>query len=405
MHRKIKAAAACLLLCAAARAAWEKTATVSLDYTSLAEHKGWVFFGTTKGVIVSKDAGKTWDVNATVYGGRVWRMLSMGDTLFAATADRGLVFTLDMGKTWQEPATGPGHQDVRWVDLHEKVLYLASQKGGIFQSKDGGKNWQAINTGLPSLQAYAVAGGGGYLFAGTAGTTGHGVYRSADNGAHWEAAEKGFNGHGCAYLVCDGKNLFAGPFDHLGVIASRDWGASWDTSIATQGRSQPPFVHSLEVYGPNALTASPNNGGVNFSKDGGLTWLYLNQNVTPKVERPHYVGVAAGYVFAGSATYGIWRLPVSETPLAPVTTALRPSLAPARASLLARRGGGLELSLSEAGRFSLSLFDVSGSLLQRVEGRREAGAGALALRPLERGAVFNRLRAPRAEESGLLPIP
>jgi photosystem II stability/assembly factor-like uncharacterized protein len=350
MKATIKVWLLCLLACGAARAAWEKTATItSGDYWSLAAHKGTVFFGMSNGVITSKDMGKTWDANTKVYGAKVWRMLSSGDTLYAATADKGLVFTLDLGKTWQEPAKGPGHEEVRWVDKYQDVLYLASQKSGIWRSKDAGRNWESINTGLPSLQAYAVAGGGGKLFAATAGATGKGVYRSNDYGAHWETpANASFNGAGCFYLVCDGQNLLAGPNHHFGVIRSPDWGETWDTDITTQGSSQPPFVHSLEIYGINGMTASPNNGGVNFTKDGGKTWLWLNKDVTPKVERPHYMGVAAGYVMAGSAGYGIWRLPLAETPMAPLTTGLRPRMA-----RLEIDGGG-----------KLRYFDAAGRALQ-----------------------------------------
>jgi hypothetical protein len=71
------------------------------------------------------------------------------------------------------------------------TLYAGTYGGGVFKSTNGGANWSAVNTGLPtytSVHALAIdPATPTTLYAGTSG----GVLKSTDGGGTWSAFNTG----------------------------------------------------------------------------------------------------------------------------------------------------------------------------------------------------------------------
>jgi len=90
--------------------------------------------------------------------------------LWAATGERGLFKTADGGKSWQKLTAGlpsvatsgatdlvmdPSNPEVLYAAFYERVrlpwrLESGGTNGGIFKSTDGGKNWRKLGKGLPA---------------------------------------------------------------------------------------------------------------------------------------------------------------------------------------------------------------------------------------------------------------
>ena len=135
------------------------------------------------GVYKSVDAGKTWQhmgLTGTYTVARVVIHPKFPDTVYVAASghewtqnsERGVYKTVDGGKTWQKVLfidNETGAIDLAMDPADSETLYAAmwqrtrqkwndprngakSGKSGIFRSRDGGQNWQAINTGLPAAK-------------------------------------------------------------------------------------------------------------------------------------------------------------------------------------------------------------------------------------------------------------
>ncbi len=130
------------------------------------------------GIYLSKDAGKTWKNMGLEKTGRIGRVVihpknenivfaaALGHT-YGPQQDRGVYRTKDAGKTWQRVLfvdENTGAAEVIIDPQNPNILYAAmwsihintwglrsgGQGGGIYRSKDGGDNWEPLNTkGLP----------------------------------------------------------------------------------------------------------------------------------------------------------------------------------------------------------------------------------------------------------------
>jgi photosystem II stability/assembly factor-like uncharacterized protein len=124
------------------------------------------------GVCVSQNGGESWSSLTP----RDFRIAYV-DPLVIHPRNGGLMFTAGA-------KTGPG----TWRKLHTADSRIA-------RSRDGGKNWEILNAGLPehisaSIEAMSmdVWNSGFALFAGT---TGGDVFYSSDEGDHWEKIIQG----------------------------------------------------------------------------------------------------------------------------------------------------------------------------------------------------------------------
>lgn len=267
---------------------------------SSADHERTNVFGGTNGggVYLSIDDGKSWKpVNSGLTNPHACSLvLSPGDSdgtyLYAGTYGGGVFLTTDRGENWRPLDSGLTSLDVTSLAIGRgrsggTSLYAGTWGGGVFLSTNSGASWAAINAGLTKLQvstllAVPTQPSGTDLYAGT---YYGGVFRSTDDGTSWRKADSGMT---YGYVKClafrpdesGGVNLFAGTLGS-GVFLSTDNGASWS---AVNSGSLDPSVYQLAILGAK-IFAGTSYGGVFLSTNNGTTWNTSNTGL----ENP-YVG-------------------------------------------------------------------------------------------------------------------
>lgn len=145
-----------------------------------------------------------------------------------------LLSTEDGGRTWRK-AELPAPEGAKRADLNLlKIfatpagrLYIAAERGTLLHSRDGGANWQYLNTGSKASlwsgvaldeQTLVVAGLGGRML------------RSSDGGASWVVVNAG-TGASITQLRTDGAQVWASALDGR-LLHSADQGRSWQATGA-----------------------------------------------------------------------------------------------------------------------------------------------------------------------------
>jgi photosystem II stability/assembly factor-like uncharacterized protein len=257
---------------------------------SLATAKdGTVYAGTFRGgVFRTVDQGKSWQsVNAGLKRKEVKSLLSVGDQIYAGTADgvyrlnptddRWTVVTSGLDEilvhalaqsadgTLYAGTSGKGVLRFKadssgWVRLrhglkdHEGMIenfirvltidpeggiYAGTFDGGVFRSQDGGNTWRPISRALPNDSIRGIVFNSRGLFV----ATGHGIFKTTDKGRQWVPLNNGLSSMAVQVLVeSPSGSLYAGT--NAGAFRSDDDGKNW--SAINQGLeggvAPPPFL-------------------------------------------------------------------------------------------------------------------------------------------------------------------
>ena len=273
-------------------------------------------------LVFSDDGGKTWDTPEEMRIKfpedtekpleNIWQ-ISPGtddDTLYVGVApaaifeshDNGGTWTLNRG-LWDHPHREQWTPGFGGLAVHTIIrdkgdpnsLKIAISTGGVYQSSDGGANWNVTNTGVKAYflpDNYPEFGQCVHkivrhpakkdtLFL----QNHHGVYRSRDGGTTWQEIEYGLpSNFGFGITVTDSGDVFIVPLDSDGVrytcegklrvYRSKDEGDSWEA--LTDGL---PQENAYEVILRDALTSVRNevyfgtkNGKLFGSADNGDSW-------------------------------------------------------------------------------------------------------------------------------------
>ena len=240
-------------------------------------------------------------------------LVSVLGHLWTKNKNRGLYRTDNGGKTWQhvlykDESTGandivisPTNPQIMYASLWEVYPGISGKNSGVFRSTDGGKNWLACTTGLPSglkigriglavsstnpLKAYALVDNLNNLRDEAAE-----LYKTVDGGLSWskthEKPFKIFPGIGWYFT-----DVYVNPKDDEDVFClgvrlanSVDGGKAFSfiggqVTHMTQSLAQGLHLDQTELWinpdNPNHL-ALGNDGGFYVSYDKGLSWMHYN---------------------------------------------------------------------------------------------------------------------------------
>ena len=226
--------------------------------------------GTSQGVFVVSDG----TAEQVLRSREVRELVRIGGRCFAGTRD-GLHVSDDCGRTWM-PSGLEERQVWQVRDDGNGLLYAGTEPTGLFRSEDHGESWTET-AGLARL-----ANDGGWC-----------IPQDPPVGARARA------------LVVSGARIWVGV-EVGGLALTKDAGETW--SAALPGGN--PDLHMLfaDPVEPDTLYVSTGYGrlngegetaagdaGVYRSDDGGRTWTYAWNGMTPRYTRPMCIDRRAPY--------------------------------------------------------------------------------------------------------------
>ena len=142
-----------------------------------------LFLGTHNGMLQSKDEGRSWVAVPLPEGLKGIDVMALvadpsnPQVLYAGTHERGVLRSRDGGKTWDEVNSGLGGRDVHGLTIdpnRPRVLHASVVEKGIYRTSDGGAKWIRVDDGPGDAEVKALASvniptgmGGIFLYAGT----------------------------------------------------------------------------------------------------------------------------------------------------------------------------------------------------------------------------------------------
>ncbi len=209
---------------------------------------------------------------------------------------------------------------------------LQTQGGsGVFQSRNGGTNWNYFNAGLSSpfgttptnINALAINPLDSSIYAATAG----GVYKSTGGPSGWIVVDQNFTAYSITVDPFLSLNVYEGNFGR--VSRSTDGGVTWTDS--TTGLPS-TTVNSIVVDPTNSSNvfvgtgSASSGGGVYKSTDSGVTWTSVSTGLPTSATNSLLIDPANPqilYAGAGSSSSGgVWRTTNGGTNWSSMSTGL-----------------------------------------------------------------------------------
>ena len=222
-----------------------------------------MYAGTGAGVYKTTDSGATWNTMNTGLSNTNVRWLAIDPNaphaLYAATG--GGVFKWDsVGSTWGAFNTGLTNLDVNTIAFYNTSLYAGTNGGGVFLSDSGGA-WSQMITGMGNsiVNVLAIDQATGVIYAGTS----VGVYKSSDFALHWNAVNSGITTVDVRALALNqtappapaaALKVIAAGTTGGGVFLTTSGGTSWNAlntrlvdknvNALAMDDKWPPYIHA-----------------------------------------------------------------------------------------------------------------------------------------------------------------
>ncbi len=237
-----------------------------------------IYSGTTEGLFVSDDEGRTWKritsdnliINAVQIDPQNGRRILIG------TEYEGILRSEDAGRTWKESHEGFIHKNISWIHPHFDgsggfIAGVLSGGGGMYAYDEAASGWtlSQIEPGLRILSFLILPDDQGML----AGTT-QGVYWRRPSSDRWTRMEGTIAKRTIYCLELDAENPV--------VYAGTDQGIYRATLSAMKFRSPPGSRLSPKVWCFSAPATNPGiiyagtSLGLLRSYDRGTTWNIIS---------------------------------------------------------------------------------------------------------------------------------
>lgn len=276
-----------------------------------------IFISACSGIYRSESAGELFrKIQGIPYSARRTRMLHMDPSdhkvVYAGTTE-GLWKTIDSGATWKRmTGTNTVINDVLVDPRHPARVLLATDRGGVLASDDGGATFTASNRGFTHRQAAALLvdhQNSALIYAGLLSDKEFGgVFVSRDAGQTWKQTSEGLDGRDVFVLrQASDKALVAGT-DH-GVFELKPNTVQWISRSTFAAKKQEAVstrrkpaasaslnemntrISTLELTDKQWFAATAN--ALFVSKDSGETW---RKESLPGISGPVSIGVAGKVV-------------------------------------------------------------------------------------------------------------
>jgi photosystem II stability/assembly factor-like uncharacterized protein len=175
----------------------------------------------------------------------------------------GLLETGDGGRSWQ--ATSVSEADAMNVRIGGGRIQIAGHEVYL-ESTDGGATWQPVPNDLPGLDLHAFAIDPGDADHAWAFAAGFGLFETTDAGRHFTLRQSGNWGYLAVYREAEAAVLLA--VGNQGLARSRDGGASWEP-LAYPGA---PLTGGLAAASDGSAIYAATGAGLRRSNDGGASW-------------------------------------------------------------------------------------------------------------------------------------
>ena len=208
----------------------------------------------------------------------------------AKGTNSGIFKSTDGGRTWNAADSGlPESTSSASADglliyrslaidpLNPSILYtgvVGRSAAGLFKSTDGGVTWTSANSRLMPQVLAIDPSHSNVVYAGFGGS---GVFKSANGGVSWVGSSNGLNAVRVESLVLDPRNsATVYTATSAGLFKSCDGGRSWTRLELSWNQALPgPIVHALALDPTNSETiyaGSSGEFGIFMSTDGGNGW-------------------------------------------------------------------------------------------------------------------------------------
>jgi photosystem II stability/assembly factor-like uncharacterized protein len=257
-----------------------------------------IHVGTEQGLFRSDDAADNWRrVDSALDGLQIWSILHLPtapDIMLVGTCPSRLFRSADGGGAWKEAAARMRSDCPRIISTrvtalcahptNAAIVWAGVEIDGVYRSQDGGQSWQAVGTGLSSLDIHDLAYvPGGRLLA----STNNDVNLSLDEGETWRPlllrqalplpyfrglAQR--RGRPEELLLGNGD----GPPGTTGLVArSLDGGATWRPARMPGRANSTLWNFAVHATKPELAYASSVSGQLYRSNDGGESWQKLRR--------------------------------------------------------------------------------------------------------------------------------
>lgn len=279
-------------------------------------------------------SGSVWDslFNASLDVNSIFVPASNLNKVYLGTSD-GLYLSSDAGKTWTRQSTGIKNSLVRTVAVtagNPDYLFAGVYGGGVLKSSDAGVTWRPSNSGIENPYVRAIVADptqSNVLYAGSV----YGLYKSLDTGKTWNKLSLTNISHDTLSTYysnlqdgtvkispVDPRNLFISSL--TGAFArSTDGGNNWVPVTPPPNTSLSNGVENIEFDPVSASTVYFAENGLWKSTDLGATWRDISGDLPksvggsftlyglhPRVDSSN-VSVIYLPTIANSAQFGVYK--------------------------------------------------------------------------------------------------